>query len=181
MAEKDHNEAGGHQGGQSMAGRDDDRAASGEAPRPELLSLQHVRKVVEDVREEARAGQLRHDAGLAAELRKRGPSRELLAALRRADRNDYEEWLLNYILVGGKPTRFHPYPFPRELWYVAETGFIAEEVNGPTAPSIIVPTGVRWSEPDELGDCNLYLWEDMTCQGGRVPIYEDMFEGLVVR
>jgi hypothetical protein len=169
-------DAGDHDSGPSTAAGDADDRAGGEAlAERERLSPQDLQEILDDELAKAEAEEARWRAEHEALMKRHhGPSAELLAVLRPAERTDYEGWMEGYLQSGRRPSHAYTYPFPRGNWYVATADFTAEPLFGANAVEIIVPTGVQWSAPAGLGHCNLYLMENHANVGHWVPIYRDM-------
>lgn len=102
------------------------------------------------------------------------PSDDLLAALRPANRRDYEDWLSGFLNAGGKITTVCRYPFWTRRWHVATTHFVLDQpLVGINALNIIVPPGVEWSAGEDLGHCNVYVMDGYTHAGYDVPVFSD--------
>jgi len=92
--------------------------------------------------------------------------------LRNATVKDYEIWLKEW-LVENDITHYYNYNYPSNN-YIAIRNFVLDVgYYGSQSFNIIVPKGISY-EIKELGHCNIYDMNDISCIGHWVPAYDNV-------
>lgn len=97
---------------------------------------------------------------------------EVLPYLRRADIDEYRQWLKGFFEKGGKPTDIYNYNFPDNFWKAKEN--FKMPFFGDIALQIIIPKEIL-CEHEDLRESTLYLEDGYRVEGKDfVPIYKNI-------
>lgn len=143
-------------------------------PRDSFRHLRNTRLAAQRAERETRR------AGMDDRFRNQDEGRAfMLAQLRKGAPSEYEEWLKDYLLAGGRPTHFYDCPTPT-VW-VATCDLEVRPLYGASAFNmILIPQ--RFSAHGETGHTNLYFFRSHLYQGFHdagprqpwmVPVYSD--------